>query len=78
MHFRPPEEQNDHKVTCGVSTAVLQCVLDSISGQLNQARVQANIITSGTGRERPQEGKRWMLHDEFVGGLGRRWHDQAP
>lgn len=22
MHFRPPEEQNDHKVTCGVKSVV--------------------------------------------------------
>lgn len=49
MHFRPPEEQNDHKVTCGVNTAVLQRVLDSIQQRLDGAGVQANIITSGTG-----------------------------
>lgn len=49
MHFRPPEEQNDHKVTCGVNTAVLQRVLDSIQQRLDSGGVQANIITSGTG-----------------------------
>jgi hypothetical protein len=49
MHFRPPEEQNDHKVTCGVNTAVLQRVLDSIQQRLDGEKVQANIITSGTG-----------------------------
>jgi hypothetical protein len=49
MHFRPPEEQNDHKVTCGVSTAVLQRVLDSVQQRLDSEKVQANIITSGTG-----------------------------
>lgn len=26
MHFRPPEEQNDHKITCGVRTEVLHQV----------------------------------------------------
>ena len=26
MHFRPPEEQNDHKVTCGVSADVVEKV----------------------------------------------------
>jgi hypothetical protein len=49
MHFRPPEEQNDHKITCGVNVAVLQRVLDSIQQRLDGAGVQANIITSGTG-----------------------------
>lgn len=51
MHFRPPEEQNDHKVTCGVNVSVLQRVLDSIQQRLDGAGVQANIITSGTGEE---------------------------
>jgi len=51
MHFRPPEEQNDHKVTCGVNVAVLQQVLDSIQQRLSTAGVQANIITSGTGEQ---------------------------
>jgi hypothetical protein len=49
MHFRPPDEQNDHKVTCGVNVGVLQKVLDQIQGSLDKARVQANIIVSGTG-----------------------------
>jgi hypothetical protein len=49
MHFRPPEEQNDHKVTCGVNVSVLQPVLDSIQQRINSAGVQVNIITSGTG-----------------------------
>ena len=50
MHFRPPDEQNDHKVTCGVNVSVLQQVLDSIQQRLESEGVQANIITSGTGR----------------------------
>lgn len=57
MHFRPPEEQNDHKVTCGVNTAVLQRVLDSIQQRLDSDRVQANIITSGTGMVVKQTGR---------------------
>lgn len=27
MHFRPPEEQNDHKVTCGVRADVVDKVI---------------------------------------------------
>lgn len=76
MHFRPPEEQNDHKVTCGVNTAVLQCVLDSIQQRLDGAGVQANIITSGTGG---WVGLTLVLPD--VGGLrglaGLKWLDSA-
>jgi hypothetical protein len=49
MHFRPPEEQNQHKITCGVNVSVLQTVLGSIQQRLDTAGVQANIITSGTG-----------------------------
>jgi hypothetical protein len=49
MHFRPPEEQNQHKVTCGVAVSALQRVQDAIQGRLDAARVKANIITSGTG-----------------------------
>lgn len=49
MHFRPPDEQNDHKVTCGVNVSVLQPVLDHIQKALDAAGLQLNIITSGTG-----------------------------
>jgi hypothetical protein len=49
MHFRPPDEQNDHKVTCGVNVGVLQRVLDQLQTSLDKAHVQANIIVSGTG-----------------------------
>jgi hypothetical protein len=49
MHFRPPDEQNDHKVTCGVNVGVLQKVLDQLQAALDKAHVQANIIVSGTG-----------------------------
>lgn len=30
MHFRPPEEQNDHKITCGVRANVLAQVSSSL------------------------------------------------
>eukprot|EP00878_Enallax_costatus_P014266 GHUV01014922.1.p1 GENE.GHUV01014922.1~~GHUV01014922.1.p1 ORF type:complete len:413 (+),score=120.28 GHUV01014922.1:330-1568(+) len=49
MHFRPPDEQNDHKVTCGVNCSVLERVLDHITASLEAAGVKANVITSGTG-----------------------------
>jgi hypothetical protein len=49
MHFRPPEEQNQHKVTCGVNVKVLPSVLDDLERDLSRGRVTANIITSGTG-----------------------------
>jgi hypothetical protein len=49
MHFRPPDEQNDHKVTCGVNVAVLPRVLDQLQTALAAAGVQLNVITSGTG-----------------------------
>lgn len=49
MHFRPPEEQNDHKVTCGVHIDALQQVVDHVSTRLAAAGVNANIIHSGTG-----------------------------
>ncbi|GBF87879.1 sucrose phosphatase [Raphidocelis subcapitata] len=49
MHFRPPEEQNDHKVTCGVQVEALPRVLEVLQTRLAAAEVDANIITSGTG-----------------------------
>eukprot|EP00879_Flechtneria_rotunda_P009113 GHRR01009540.1.p1 GENE.GHRR01009540.1~~GHRR01009540.1.p1 ORF type:complete len:351 (+),score=105.97 GHRR01009540.1:250-1302(+) len=49
MHFRPPEEQNDHKVTCGVNVSVLAQVLHQLDAALLAAAVKANVITSGTG-----------------------------
>ncbi|KAI8471812.1 MAG: sucrose-6F-phosphate phosphohydrolase-domain-containing protein [Monoraphidium minutum] len=49
MHFRPPEEQNDHKVTCGVQVGPLPGVLERIGAVLEKGRVDCNIITSGTG-----------------------------
>jgi hypothetical protein len=49
MHFRPPEEQNDHKVTCGVAVAVLQQVTELLQQQLDACGVRANVIVSGKG-----------------------------
>lgn len=49
MHFRPPEEQNDHKVTCGVRNDALGRVKQLIEAALTAGAVEANIITSGTG-----------------------------
>eukprot|EP00803_Ostreobium_quekettii_P004176 evm.model.scf_87.1 EVM.evm.TU.scf_87.1 scf_87:8029-14871(-) len=49
MHFRPPEEQNDHKVTCGVRNDVLPHVLEHMGEVLKANYVKAKLITSGTG-----------------------------
>jgi hypothetical protein len=59
MHFRPPEEQNDHKVTCGVATAALPRVLGGIEATLAAAGVDVNIITSGTGAGGLRGQGRW-------------------
>ncbi|GFR51603.1 hypothetical protein Agub_g14027 [Astrephomene gubernaculifera] len=49
MHFRPPEEQNPHKVTCGVADGAVGRVVASVQQQLAAAGVGANVITSGHG-----------------------------
>ncbi|KAL3162887.1 hypothetical protein ABBQ32_009336 [Trebouxia sp. C0010 RCD-2024] len=49
MHFRPPEEQNDHKVTCGVHIDVVEQVQQQISNSLGADGVKARLILSGTG-----------------------------
>lgn len=49
MHFRPPDEQNEHKVTCGLAVAVLPRVLESLSTLLEAGGVKANVIVSGAG-----------------------------
>ncbi|KAG1661702.1 hypothetical protein FOA52_002038 [Chlamydomonas sp. UWO 241] len=49
MHFRPKEELNEHKITCGVHTSVLERVLDNVRSGLGRAGVKANVITSGSG-----------------------------
>ena len=50
--FRPDEEQNEHKLTCGVKKACLNKVLKHLQGKLDAALVQANIISSGIGEWR--------------------------
>lgn len=46
---RPDDEQNEHKVTCGVKKANLQTVLDHLKKEFDGSNVQANIISSGIG-----------------------------
>uniref|UniRef100_A0A7S3RAP8 Sucrose phosphatase-like domain-containing protein n=1 Tax=Dunaliella tertiolecta TaxID=3047 RepID=A0A7S3RAP8_DUNTE len=49
MHFRPKEELNQHKVTCGVKVEVLDSVLASLAASFAAAGIKANMITSGHG-----------------------------
>lgn len=49
MHFRPPAEQGEHKVTCGVAVGPLPRVVEGIGAALAAAGVDCNVITSGTG-----------------------------
>jgi len=49
MHFRPPEEQNRHKITCGVAASVEDEVIRHINGHLFDGAVRANVIISGVG-----------------------------
>lgn len=49
MHFRPPSEMSEHKVTCGVRLDVLEAVLASISADLAAADVAHKLIVSGSG-----------------------------
>lgn len=49
MHFRPPEEQNRHKITCGVHASVEEAVIRHINDQLFDGAVRANLIVSGAG-----------------------------
>uniref|UniRef100_A0A7S0QZA9 Sucrose phosphatase-like domain-containing protein n=1 Tax=Chlamydomonas leiostraca TaxID=1034604 RepID=A0A7S0QZA9_9CHLO len=49
MHFRPPEEQNAHKVTCGVRADVMGPVQAVVEANLASAGVKANVIVSGHG-----------------------------
>ncbi|KAG2488724.1 hypothetical protein HYH03_012724 [Edaphochlamys debaryana] len=49
MHFRPPEEQNDHKVTCGVADASASAAVATVNAELAAAGCAANVITSGHG-----------------------------
>lgn len=86
MHFRPPEEQNDHKVTCGVQVEALPRVLEALETRLAAAEVDGNIITSGTGappagappgwgldrgRDGAGEGMHWAVCTGVTARLGR-------
>ncbi|GMH38515.1 hypothetical protein BSKO_06399 [Bryopsis sp. KO-2023] len=52
MHFRPPEEQNEHKVTCGVNVSVLDKVVAHIQKALDANNAKAKLISSGMGEWR--------------------------
>ncbi len=49
MHFRPAEEQNDHKVTCGVADGAAAGAVAAVQRELAAGGVAANVITSGHG-----------------------------
>jgi len=49
MHFRPPEELNEHKVTCGVRDDVAGNVVLDLEKILAATGVSANVISSGHG-----------------------------
>ncbi|GLC47268.1 hypothetical protein PLESTF_000927300 [Pleodorina starrii] len=49
MHFRPKEELNDHKITCGVADAKVAAAVARVNSELAAAGVAANVITSGHG-----------------------------
>lgn len=49
MHFRPPSEMSEHKVTCGVRLDVLDSVLAGIKRELADGGVRHRIVVSGSG-----------------------------
>jgi hydroxymethylpyrimidine pyrophosphatase-like HAD family hydrolase len=49
MHFRPPNEMSEHKVTCGVRLNVLDKVLATIRSDLQQAGIRHRLVVSGSG-----------------------------
>ncbi|KAL4425696.1 hypothetical protein ABPG75_009712 [Micractinium tetrahymenae] len=49
MHFRPPNEMSEHKVTCGVRVDVLEGVVASISADLAASGVAHRLVVSGSG-----------------------------
>jgi sucrose-6F-phosphate phosphohydrolase len=49
MHFRPPSEMNDYKITVGVAKSALDSVLQQIQAQLDAEKVLYKAIVSGKG-----------------------------
>eukprot|EP00210_Caulerpa_lentillifera_P000298 g291.t1 len=49
MHFRPKNEQNEYKVTCGVRNECIKKALEHIQSKLYESGVKANLIYSGIG-----------------------------
>jgi sucrose-6F-phosphate phosphohydrolase len=49
MHFRPPSEMNEYKITCGVAKPALNTVLDQIQAQLDAEELLLKAIVSGKG-----------------------------
>jgi sucrose-6F-phosphate phosphohydrolase len=49
MHFRPPSEMNDYKITCGVAKFALDDVLALIKAQLDAEKVLYKAVVSGKG-----------------------------
>ena len=48
-HFRPEEEQNAHKITCGLKDEKLTAFVEELDRYLREKNVKAKIISSGTG-----------------------------
>ena len=48
-HFRPEEEQNAHKITCGLKDDKLGDFVETLEKYLKEKKVTAKIISSGTG-----------------------------
>lgn len=49
MHFRPPSEMNEHKVTCGVRADVAEAVVAGLADTLAAQRVAHRLVVSGKG-----------------------------
>lgn len=49
LHYRPPHELNEHKITCGVRTSVLSSLIPELEVLLNQREVKRQIVASGVG-----------------------------
>ena len=48
-HFRPEEEQNAHKITCGLKDEKVTAFVEELDKYLREKNVKAKIISSGTG-----------------------------